>query len=70
MNELEKDFKITDIPSKTTRGESNVWYELAEKFEQGKDVLLYLTKNSPGERLYVPHYDNIMRPVRERTYLK
>jgi|TARA_R110002167_G_C12441065_1_gene630840 hypothetical protein len=68
MDDLEKDFKNEDIPEKGRKGENNVWREVAEKFPQGKEVLLYLAKNYGGERIYVQHYDTVMRPVRYRHY--
>jgi len=66
MEELEKDFKVEDIPQFLKTGESNPWREIAEKFSDGKEIVLLLSKKFSCERLYVPDYDTLMRPVRHR----
>ena len=39
MDDLEKDFKVEDIPETLRRtGDINLWREVAEQFSQGKEI--------------------------------
>ena len=71
MDDLEKDFQVEDIPETLRRtGDTNLWREVAEQFPQGKEILLYLAKKAGGDKVYVQEYDTLMRPARDRHYLK
>lgn len=70
MEDLEKDFNLEDISETTQKGGVNPWYEVLQKFDQGKEILLHLAKNYSGERIYIPNFDKLMRPVRKRNYQK
>ena len=71
MDDLEKDFKVEDIPETVRRtGDANLWREVAERFPQGKESLLYLAKKAGGDKIYVQEYDTLMRPARNRSYHK
>ena len=71
MDDLEKYFKVEDIPETLRRtGEVNLWREVAEQFSQGKEIYLYLAKKTGGDKIYVQEYDTLMRPARDRHYLR
>mgnify|MGYP000527044012 FL=1 len=70
MDEIEKDFKVEDIPGLLKTGEPSIWREIAENFPEGKEIVLLLSKRFSREKLYVPNYDTLMRSVRNRHYLK
>lgn len=68
MDRLERDFRKEDIPRKLRTGEPNIWREIAEQFPEGKDIVLLLSKKFSKEKLYVPDYDTLMKPARNRRY--
>ena len=68
MEELEKDFKVEDIPELLKTGEPSIWREIAENYPEGKEIVLLLSRRFSREKLYVPNYDTLMRSARERNY--
>jgi|SaaInlStandDraft_2_1057019.scaffolds.fasta_scaffold158785_1 hypothetical protein len=66
MDQIEKHFKVEDIPLVNKNGDPNLLRELGDMF--GIDVVLFLCHRAGGDRHYIMDVDTLLRPARKRFY--